>query len=235
MKRTTAPQQGEVTSLTTLLREGMSRTMKQPGLVPGESNWPETDTGIRIGEGSPRVVETTGTGRVGGSEEGKFMVSPGLDVGVHSQGEDRDRGLTISDPSGNTESRVQAASERKGGPDDHRERDPGGIVASPLARGPDSLPCASVTGDAGRGVEEFQVQSGAQRRQAATILQGLVDKPLSLSFPASLLFLRAHASPLKKCFCKPSCALMLDCRANCTDDSSTTDSAKQSHQHEAKD
>ena len=161
MKRTTAPQQGEVTSLTTLLREGMSRTMKQPGLVPGESNWPETDTGIRIGEGSPRVVETTGTGRVGGSEEGKFMVSPGLDVGVHSQGEDRDRGLTISDPSGNTESRVQAASERKGGPDDHRERDPGGIVASPLARGPDSLPCASVTGDAGRGVEEFQVQSGA--------------------------------------------------------------------------
>ena len=162
MKRTTAPQQGEVTSLTTLLREGMSRTMKQPGLVPGESNWPETDTGIRIGEGSPRVVETTGTGRVGGSEEGKFMVSPGLDVGVHSQGEDRDRGLTISDPSGNTESRVQAASERKGGPDDHRERDPGGIVASPLARGPDSLPCASVTGDAGRGVEEFQVQSGAR-------------------------------------------------------------------------
>ena len=161
MKRTTAPQQGEVTSLTTLLREGMSRTMKQPGLVPGESSWPETDTGIRIGEGSPRVVETTGTGRVGGSEEGKFMVSPGLDVGVHSQGEDRDRGLTISDPSGNTESRVQAASERKGGPDDHRERDPGGIVASPLARGPDSLPCASVTGDAGRGVEEFQVQSGA--------------------------------------------------------------------------
>ena len=165
MKRTTAPQQGEVTSLTTLLREGMSRTMKQPGLVPGESSWPETDTGIRIGEGSPRVVETTGTGRVGGSEEGKFMVSPGLDVGVHSQGEDRDRGLTISDPSGNTESRVQAASEREGGPDDHRERDPGGIVASPLARGPDSLPCASVTGDAGRGVEEFQVQSGATTRK----------------------------------------------------------------------
>ena len=82
-------------------------------------------------------------------------------------------------------------------------------------------------------LKEFS--SSRQRRQAATILQGLVDKPLSLSFPASLLFLRAHASPLKKCFCKPSCALMLDCRANCTDDSSTTEAAKQSHQHEAKD
>ena len=48
-------------------------------------------------------------------------------------------------------------------------------------------------------LKEFS--SSRQRRQAATILQGLVDKPLSLSFPASLIFLRAHASPLKKCFC----------------------------------
>ena len=162
MKRTTAPQQGEVTSLTMLLREGMSRTMnKQPGLAPRETGWPETDTGIRIGEGSPRVVETTGTSRVGENGEGNLMVSSGLDVRVNSQDEDQNRGLTITDPSGDTESRVQAASEREGGPDNHRERDPGGIVASPLVWGSDSSPCASVIGGTGREVEEYYVHNKA--------------------------------------------------------------------------
>ena len=160
MTRTTAPQRGEV--LATSLREGMLRTNKQPGLAPGESGGPETDTGIRIGEGGPRVVETTGTGRVGGNGEGNPMVSPGSDVGVNSQDEDRNRGLSITGSSGDTENRVQAASEWEDGQDDHRDRDPGGIVASPLARGPsDSSPCAHIAGDAGREVEEYPVLNEA--------------------------------------------------------------------------
>ena len=85
------------------------------------------------------------------------MVFSGLDVGVYSQDGNRDRRLTITGSSGDTETRVQAASEWEGGPDNQRERDPGGIVTSPLVRGSaDSSPCAYVAGDVGRDVEEYQ-------------------------------------------------------------------------------
>ena len=90
------------------------------------------------------------------------MVSPGSDVGVNSQDEDRNRGLSITGSSGDTENRVQAASEWEDGQDDHRDRDPGGIVASPLVRGPsDSSPCARIAGDAGREAEEYPVLNEA--------------------------------------------------------------------------
>ena len=86
----------------------------------------EIEMGSSFGEGSPRAVETTRTGRVEGSGQESPRVLSSLGVGVYSQDEIQDSGLAIVGSFVGTESRVQATPEWEGGQDDHRKRDPGG-------------------------------------------------------------------------------------------------------------